>query len=112
MPTQKRKSINQVLAANIAAAMERRHIKTQEELAKASGVAQRTISNYLNPEKRAKGKSGKEPSAKLTEIEQIAKALDTEAWDLLRELTPRERAFYRRIEDAYKRLDPEEPIDP
>lgn len=38
------KPINVVVAENIAQAMERRNIRTQAELAKRSGVAQRTIS--------------------------------------------------------------------
>lgn len=98
------KPINLVVAENIAQAMERRNIRTQAELAKRSGVAQRTISNYLNPANRVQGASGKQPSAKLSELEQIARALDVETWDLLRDLSPQEREFYARIEDAYRRL--------
>jgi transcriptional regulator with XRE-family HTH domain len=98
------KPINIVVAENIAQAMERRNIRTQAELAKRSGVAQRTISNHLNPANRVQGASGKPPSAKLSELEQIARALDVETWDLLRDLTPTEREFYAKIEAAYRSL--------
>jgi transcriptional regulator with XRE-family HTH domain len=112
MPAKPREPINVVLAINIAEAMTRRNIASQEQLAKLSGVAQRTISNYLNPERRAQGKSGKAPSAKLTEVEQIARALDMEAWDLLRPIHGRERDFYEKIEEAYRRLrDTDPPTD-
>jgi transcriptional regulator with XRE-family HTH domain len=104
MATKHRKPINEILAASIADAMRRRHIRTQEELAKLSGLSQRTISNYLNPTRRTKGTSGKAPSAKLSEVEKIAQALDVEAWNLLRELSPREREFYASIESAYRRM--------
>lgn len=83
-----------------------RQIRTQSQLAKLSGVAQRTISNYLSPGNRVKGAPGKPPSAKLSEVEQIARALDIETWDLLRELRPGEREFYDQIKSAYNNLHP------
>ncbi|WP_087864368.1 helix-turn-helix domain-containing protein [Comamonas thiooxydans] len=52
-------------------------------LAQKSGVAQTTISNYLNPGRRGTGKSGKAASAKLTELELLAEALGVEAWTLI-----------------------------
>lgn len=106
MHKQRRKPINEILAHNIAECMALRNIRNQAELAKKSGVAQRTISNYLHPQNRVKGASGKPPSAKLSEVEQIAKALDVETWDLLRELRPGEREFYDQIKSAYNKLHP------
>lgn len=98
------KPINQVLAENLAYFMKARGIATQPALAKKSGVAQRTISNYLRPEIRQSSKSGKPPSAKLTELEKIAEALEVGVWDLLRDMDPSERAFYAQIEEAYTKL--------
>lgn len=114
MHAKSKKPINEVLANSIAQAMQRKHITSQEQLARMSGLSQRTISNYLNPHLRTKGASGKAPSAKLSEVEKIANALDMETWDLLRELGPNERKFYAAIEEAYRRMiaengDPEEP---
>lgn len=106
MDKNRRKPINEILAHNIAEAMVMRQVRTQAQLAKLSGVAQRTISNYLSPKNRVKGSSGKQPSAKLSEVEQIAKALDVETWDLLRELRPGEREFYDQIKAAYNKLHP------
>ncbi len=104
MTTKQHKPINEVLAENIAAAMERKGILSQTELAKRSGLAQTTISNYLHPENRLPGKSGKPPSAKLSEVERIAAALDVESWNLLRPISPREQKLYERIEAAYRAL--------
>lgn len=63
-----------------------------------------TISNYLRPGSRADSKSGKAPSAKLSEVELVAKALDMEAWELLRFINPSERAFYKQVEESYRNL--------
>ena len=60
-------------------------------LAKKSGVAESTIRNYLSPAKREAGKSGKEPSAKVTELAQIADALGIQVSDLVTDLTDEER---------------------
>jgi DNA-binding Xre family transcriptional regulator len=102
------KAINQVLAANLAFFMRQRGIASQTALAKKSGIAQRTIGNYLRPDLRQVSKSGKMPSAKLSELETIAAALDVQVWDLLRDMTPSERAFYAKLEAAYRKLVPEE----
>lgn len=53
---------------------------TQKALEKASGVAQTTISLYLNPENRKPSASGKPPSGKLSEVEALAKAMGLEFW--------------------------------
>lgn len=95
--------INQVLAENLAHFMEERGLN-QVGLSKKSGISQRSISNYLNPDARATGKSGKAPSAKLSEVELIADSLDIEAWQLLRKMTDTERVLYSSVERAFKEL--------
>lgn len=89
--------INQVLAFNLAEYMQERGLK-QLALAKKSGVDQKTISNYLTPENRTVGKSGKPPSAKLAEVEKIAEALGIDAWELISPLTLAQKQFYRSLE--------------
>lgn len=74
--------INQVLADNLRAAMDRAEVN-QTALGKKSGVAQNTISLYLKPEKRKPGVNGKEPSGKVTEVARMASALGLDAWQLL-----------------------------
>jgi transcriptional regulator with XRE-family HTH domain len=98
------KSVNAVLADNLRYWMGQSGISSQEQLAAKSGVSQRTISNYLNPENRQESATGKEPSAKLTELDKIAGALGVGVWDLVRPMTPRERQFYRQVEQAYRDL--------
>ena len=98
------KPINRILAENLLRCMAVRGISTQQALAKRAGLSQRAIGYYLHPEQRPPSKSGKEPSAKLAELEQLARALGTEPWDLLRDLTDSERAFYAKIEAAYQSL--------
>ena len=95
--------LNQALAVNLAYHMERKGLK-QMALAKKCGVAQTTISNYLNPERRKPGKDGKAGSAKLTEVEMLATALDVEPWELLRPMDGRQHEVYEKIEAAYKAL--------
>ena len=95
--------LNQALAVNLAYHMERKGLK-QMALAKKCGVAQTTISNYLNPERRKLGKDGKAGSAKLTEVEMLAAALDVEPWELLRPMDGRQREVYEKIEAAYRAL--------
>jgi transcriptional regulator with XRE-family HTH domain len=99
-----RKPINAVLADNLAYFMQAKGFN-QSSLGRKSKVAQRTIGNYLNPDLRqANPKTGKAPSAKLTEVEAIADALEVEVWELLRPLTPAERQFYAQIEESFQRL--------
>lgn len=76
-------SINQVLANNLARHMEDKEL-TQMALAGKAKMGQTTVSLYLNPDRRTPGKSGKEPSAKLAEVQRLADALGTELWQLLR----------------------------
>lgn len=95
------KPINEVLADNLRYFMALRKLTSQSALAERSGVAQRTISNYLRPALRLEGSSGKAPSAKVSELEMVAKALDVEVWQLLRQLTPAERIIYAKVEEAF-----------
>lgn len=97
------KSINEVVAINLQHRM--RSLKlTQSALAEKANVSQKTISNYLNPAQRTEGSKGKQPSAKLSELAAVAKALDCEVWELTRDLNERERAMYEAIEKAYREL--------
>lgn len=105
LPFMEEKSINSVFAENLAALMEKKGIK-QTALAAKSNLAQKTISNYLNPNQRAPSATGKIPSAKLTELEMIATALGTEPWKLLRPLNPNQRTAYEQIEGAFLALQP------
>lgn len=96
-------TINRVLARNLAYWMGEAKL-TQAALAEKAGVSQKTISNYLNPGQRAEGSKGKEPSAKLTELDKIAEALHIGVWQLLREMTASERRMYQAIENHYASL--------
>jgi transcriptional regulator with XRE-family HTH domain len=96
-------SINRVLARNLAYWMSEAKL-TQSALAEKAGVSQKTISNYLNPDQRVEGSKGKEPSAKLTELDKIANALAIGVWQLLRDQTDSERRMYRAIEEHYANL--------
>lgn len=79
----RRKPINTVLAENIRLLMAKKHL-VQSVLAKSAGIGQTTVSLYLHPEHRKPGKTGKPPSAKLSEVEALADALDVDTWELLR----------------------------
>lgn len=103
------KSINQVFAENLATLMKAKGFN-QPGLAKASGVSQKTVSNYLDPKKRGTAtKSGRESSAKLTELQMIADALQIDAWKLLWPLDEGERLAYESIEAAFRALHPKPP---
>lgn len=77
-----RLSANDILAANLHALMKKQGV-VQTVLAQRSGVAQTTISLYLSPERRQPSKTGKLPSAKLTEIEALATALGVTVGQIL-----------------------------
>lgn len=100
-------TINEILAVQLRYYMDKKAMN-QPALAKASGVSQSSISNYLNPKNRiqasAQSSKAKEPSAKLSEIAMLAGALGVEVWELTRNISPSERAMYDRIEAAYKAL--------
>lgn len=78
----KHPSANDILAANLHALMKKQGV-VQTVLAQRSGVAQTTISLYLSPERRQPSKTGKLPSAKLTEIEALATALGVTVGQIL-----------------------------
>lgn len=97
------KSINSVLAVNLAYFMKEKKL-TQAGLSDLSKVGQTTISLYLSPERRSPSKSGKLPSAKLSEVESLAQALNVEVWELLRPFSDQEREAYKHIESAFKAM--------
>jgi transcriptional regulator with XRE-family HTH domain len=99
------KPINDVLAENLAYFMEQRGLK-QQALADKSGMGQTTVGLYLNPSRRKISKSGKVPSAKLSEVEQLSKCLGIEIWQLLRPFDPGQRQAYAQIEMAFKAIQP------
>lgn len=99
------KPINEVLAENLLHFMEQRGL-TQSALAAKCGIGQTTISLYLAPTRRKIGARGKPQSAKLSEVEMLAGALGIEIWELLRQLTPAQRAAYEQIEKAYQAMNP------
>lgn len=85
-------SISDVLAGNLKYWMRDRQFvnKTgelnQSKLARASGVAQKTVSNYLNPKQRDPKISGEKGAPNLSKIMMLAKALNIPVWLLLRPL--------------------------
>lgn len=78
----------------------------KKKLAEKSGVAPRTIGYYLKPDQRQAGSKGKAPSAKLSEVQMLAQALELETWELLRDFTPEQWAAYEKIEAAFFDLHP------
>lgn len=85
------------LAANLAKLMRvSADLRTQTALAKRSGVAQTTISNYLNPDSY-------EGAPTLDKIASLAHAFGLEAWHLIhptmgdREMSAKELDLYRKL---------------
>jgi transcriptional regulator with XRE-family HTH domain len=97
------KSINEVVAENLSYWMNQAKM-TQAVLGEKAGVSQKTISNYLKPEQRSGGSTGKQPSAKLTELDRVSKALHVQLWQLTRKMSVSERQMYEAIEKAYLEL--------
>lgn len=97
------KTINQVVAENLKYWMAQAEM-TQTALGEKAGVSQKTISNYLNPDQRTEGSKGKEGSAKLGELDRVAKALGISLWQLTREMSQAERKLYENLERAYAEL--------
>lgn len=84
MPKSKKKTSPQILAENLNRLMATsKGLRTQKQVEKASGVAQTSVSLMLRPQARLPTKSGKAPSPKLSEVENIAAAFGMEAWQLL-----------------------------
>lgn len=104
------RNINRVLADNLERQMDRRKWD-KNKLSAASGIAPRTIGYYLRPEHQQVGSKGKEPSAKLSEVQLLAQALEIETWQLLRDLTAEQWAAYEKIEAAFFDLQPKRPPD-
>lgn len=109
MPSTAKKSANVTLAENIRYWMKKRRLEghevTQMALAQAAGVSQKTISNYLNPEQREGGTTGREPSAKIAEVAKIAAALEVEMWKLMREASSdAERDFLESLDEGVAQL--------
>jgi transcriptional regulator with XRE-family HTH domain len=103
-PVTAEKPITVVIAENLAHYMERAGV-TQDALAQKSGVGQTTVGLYLHPERRLPSKSGKLPSPKVTELAQIAAALEIELWQIMRPvLNDAERDFHAKVEAAYRGL--------
>jgi len=92
-------TLNDILAANLARQMADKGY-TQASLAKLSGVGQTTISLYLNPGRRQPSKSGKVPSAKFSEVESLAEALEVPAWSLLIPDSAQQRAMEPQAEST------------
>ncbi len=88
------KSINIVLAENLAYFMREKSMK-QQALSERSGVAQTTISLYLNPSNRKDSASGKPKSGKLAEVEALAQGLEITVSDLLLDATPEQRKLLK-----------------
>ncbi|MBI2725423.1 MAG: helix-turn-helix transcriptional regulator [Polaromonas sp.] len=95
--------INQVLADNLKHYMLKNQL-TQSSLGERAGLGQTTVSLYLTPSRRQASKSGKVPSAKLSEVESLAHALGVDVWRLLRPFTDKQRKAYDKIEEAYQEL--------
>lgn len=91
------KTLNEVLAENLRYFMSQAGL-SQAQLGKLADMGQTTVGLYLNPERRLPGKSGKEPSSKLAEVQRLADALKIQPWELLRPLTEAQRDFYRSME--------------
>lgn len=107
----KKWDINYMLAKNLEAAMKRKFDGevNQSELARLSGVSQKTISNILSALVATPGEKGH--STTLSKIEPIAKALGVELWELVHpdpDKARREQEFYKRIEEDFTKLPPVE----
>lgn len=104
--------LNVVIAANLDGFM-RDYLDgqgiSQNALAKLSGVPQTTIGLLLNPHKRERRKSGKIPSPTVGQLQQLAEALNVDAWAFLRKMTPNERRAYKIMDDAFRLLKANEP---
>ena len=97
------KSINQVFAENLAAAMQRKKLN-QVTLAAKSKVSQKTISNCLNPGNRSDTASGKESSVSLTNLQLLADALGAQSWQLLRPIDQRQREIYDKFDELVQMM--------
>ena len=112
----KKRDVNQVLAKNLKAAIERKFDGkvNQSALARLSGVSQKTISNILSAADPTPGETP--PSPSLYTLEALAEKLGVAVWELVHpdpEKARREQDFYRKIEEDFVRLPKsEEPKPP
>ena len=105
----KAKSLNALLAENLARLMAERGISARQLGIKA-GISDRTVANYLNADP-AETPTGKQRSAKLYEVELIAEKLDVPPLLLLVDPESKEWAFTRDAMHAarlYDRLTPDQ----
>lgn len=93
----------QTLANNLRWHMTQRGM-TKHELAERSGVAARTITNFLYPENRKtkKGTVRAEPSGTLAILYNLAAAFDIEPWELLCDVTSERIRFHDAVELAFQ----------
>lgn len=89
-------TINRIVADALAWHMDKAGV-TAQQLGRKAKVSDRTVANFLFPDRRAAGSKGKEPSGKLTELALIAEALGVEFADLVTEATPEQREERRRL---------------
>lgn len=90
-------AISEVVALNLRHFMLERKL-TQQVLAKKSGVAQTTISLYLNPSSRKETGNPAAPAPNLGKVNALAAALDVELWELLRPLTQAQRDLIKTVD--------------
>lgn len=97
----RKKSINTVLAEALRFYMG--DLWNYSTLGAKAGVAPNTVKNYREPAGREQGASGKEPSAKLTELAKLAAVLGVEVADLVTDATDdeRRRVHRKRAADYY-----------
>lgn len=88
-----RKTLNAILAENLTRILEERGL-SDSQVARIAGVAANTVGNYKRGASEFTS-SGKERSAKLTEVESIARALGVPPIQLLTDADER-----RRLADA------------
>lgn len=96
-----KKSINSVLAEALRFYMGDKW--NYSTLGAKAGVAANTVKNYREPTGREQGASGKEPSAKLTELAKLAEVLGVEVSDLVTDISDEERGkvLLRRAAEYY-----------
>lgn len=90
-------AISDVVALNLRHFMAQRKL-TQQVLAKKSGMAQTTISLYLNPSSRKETGKADPPAPNLGKVNALAGALGVELWELLRPLTQSQRDLIKNVD--------------
>lgn len=96
------KNTHATIAANVQALMSETGVRTQKELAKKTGLAQRTISNVLNP--------GSVGSIRIETLDSLARFFNIESYHLMIPDLPIEELKHKRIEkviECYAQSSPE-----